>query len=177
MWRETWFSRLELFLQFDPEIKAGRWIARTLLGKLLRSVFDSTRRSFDVANGHYHFRLDDGNFHQFREPEVAYDSGNPEPSTVEALCAAMVLTQTTHALALELDFQPDDEAGSRFWWRWLAYALFSRRARSFSSIKHLKLDFVGRLSVEDAELFTAIVLSDHPEEELFGSRRGRVEEY
>lgn len=88
----------------------------------------------------------------------------------------MVLTQTTTDLTLLLEMDPYDSDQSVHWWRWLAYVLFSRRARSCSAITHLTLDSIGHLSMEDAVEFTAMLSSDHPEEKLACIPRGAVDE-
>ncbi|KAL3664411.1 hypothetical protein V7S43_010734 [Phytophthora oleae] len=51
-------------------------------------------------------------------------------------------------------------------WEWIAYALFSKRARS--TLISLVLTSIGSMTIADIEAFTAVMTSEHPENELFG---------
>lgn len=161
-------------------VAGSEWDGRSAFGKLMRRVFDSTRRTLELGNADYYLQVGsadrDSDFRQFGKLTLECDDEVLGRSEFEAMCSAMVVAQTTKALTLLLEVDPVDQGVSGHWWKWLAYALFSRRVRSCSSITHLTLDSVGRLSTQDAEIFTAMLSLDHPEEALFSIPLGLVEE-
>ncbi|EGZ08244.1 hypothetical protein PHYSODRAFT_340057 [Phytophthora sojae] len=69
------------------------------------------------------------------------------------------INQTSKKPSMRLQMGHDDLAGSRHWWRWLAYGLFSKRARALSSLEDLSLISIGRIAEEDVEAFSAILNS------------------
>lgn len=89
-----------------------------------------------------------------------------------AMCSALVLTRTTKKLALELEIDPSDHTNREQWWKWLAYGLFSRRARACSTLETLVISGLGRLTGADVRVFTSVLASQHPEETLCGTSRG-----
>ncbi|KAG2784946.1 hypothetical protein Pcac1_g5642 [Phytophthora cactorum] len=93
-----------------------------------------------------------------------------------ALASAMAVNRTVKKLGIQLSLQGRAQITTRYWWKCLAYALFSERARTFSSLEsvEIKLDV---MSVADMERFAEILTSDHPEEELLGFSRGAMEEW
>lgn len=70
---------------------------------------------------------------------------------MEGVCSAMAVNRTTTKASLRLEMDPDNRATSRHWWKWFAYALFSKRARACSSLKELSLISIGSMSVQDVE--------------------------
>lgn len=88
----------------------------------------------------------------------------------------MVHTRTTQKLALELEINPGDRTNRNHWWKWLAYALFSMRARACSSLRTLIIPFLGELTGVDVRAFTSVLTSEHPEETLYDTPRGVKEE-
>ncbi|OWZ21362.1 hypothetical protein PHMEG_0004102 [Phytophthora megakarya] len=66
--------------------------------------------------------------------------------------------------------------GSALRWKWLAYALFSKNARESSALEALKLIPMGSMTAADMEAVKAVVAAEHPEEEMYGTARGKVDE-
>ncbi|KAE9222508.1 hypothetical protein PF002_g15253 [Phytophthora fragariae] len=54
----VWFSQLSLWLTVDHEPRVDEPISATIFGKLLARVFDSNRRSYELANTKYHEEVD-----------------------------------------------------------------------------------------------------------------------
>ncbi|OWZ21359.1 hypothetical protein PHMEG_0004098, partial [Phytophthora megakarya] len=80
---------------------------------------------------------------------------------------------------LQLKFYHDmvqNEITSKQIWKWLAYALFSKRARVYSALESLKIRLFasGLLIIANAEAFAAVATSECPEEELFDWPRGSI---
>ncbi|KAG3055333.1 hypothetical protein PC121_g15837 [Phytophthora cactorum] len=61
-------------------------------------------------------------------------------------------------------------------WKWLAYGLFSKRARAYSALESAALNQIDALSDVDMEIFLSVLNSDHPEEVLCGTSAGVVAE-
>ncbi|KAF1781003.1 hypothetical protein GQ600_15856 [Phytophthora cactorum] len=61
-------------------------------------------------------------------------------------------------------------------WKWLAYGLFSKRARAYSALESAALNQIDALSDVDMEAFLSVLNSDHPEEVLCGTSAGVVAE-
>ncbi|KAG7379593.1 hypothetical protein PHYPSEUDO_008438 [Phytophthora pseudosyringae] len=72
----------------------------------------------------------------------------------EAMCSAMVLTQTTEKLALELEINGSD--------------LIKNVNTGGSGLR------LGGLTAADVRAFNSVLTSDHPEEEVLGTRPGKV---
>ncbi|EGZ08246.1 hypothetical protein PHYSODRAFT_348117 [Phytophthora sojae] len=88
---------------------------------------------------------------------------------IGAMCSAMVHSQVSRKLLMLLGMDIRDQEKNRKCWEWLAYALFSKRARAYSSLESLALMLVTSMSVNDMEGFTSILKSEHPEADLFDS--------
>ncbi|KAG3092117.1 hypothetical protein PI124_g6735 [Phytophthora idaei] len=167
---DMWFSRVTLYLRLDPKLKADHLLAKTKFGQLVSSVFDSTRHSPQLASTKYY---SDGVSLQLGTVAV-YCYNSLTSLEFEALCSAMVTNQTTKRLSLSLWLDPKDASSSATRWKWLAYALFSKRARACSALRSLTLASIGSMSVADMEAFAAVVMSEHPKEELFGTSCGQI---
>ncbi|EGZ08192.1 hypothetical protein PHYSODRAFT_319063 [Phytophthora sojae] len=172
------FSQVNLWTHVDRTLEKKKHDGRVAFSQLMASVFDSTLRTPELANG--------------RElPQAVQVSGDSEPlqmGTVhlectslvgprnfESMCSAIATSQTTKRLSMQLEMDLDDNS-SVHWWKWLAYALFSKRAKACSAVEALALISIRSMSVEDIEAFAAVLVSKHPEEELFGCSRGEGEE-
>ncbi|ETK81248.1 hypothetical protein F441_13487 [Phytophthora nicotianae CJ01A1] len=92
------------------------------------------------------------------------------------MCSALVVNHMTKDLSIAVEVEPDNHLESVHWWKWLAYGLFSHRARKHSILEHLVLDSVGHLSVEDADNFATVLPSPHLEEILIDRAHGLVHE-
>ncbi|EGZ29161.1 hypothetical protein PHYSODRAFT_294442 [Phytophthora sojae] len=141
----VWFSRISLALRFDSQDIRSGWGARSSFGKLMRSLFDSTRRTLDDANTFYRLQTGSESLYQLGKIYVESDDEELERWGVKAMLSSLVRTQTRE-LKLMLEQDPIDQ------------------------------NAVGRLSVEDIQGFIAVIASDHPEEELFSSHRGVVDD-
>ncbi|KAE8915161.1 hypothetical protein PF003_g428 [Phytophthora fragariae] len=143
--------------------------ARKALGQFLRQLLSSTRRKQDDAHIPYDFDQDEQDFIDHDLQLVL--PGTMRASDFEAMCSAMLHTQTTENLLVAT--KQWDEANNEHKWKWLAYALFSKRARS--SIQNLVI-CAKQPTAAEARAFTSILTSEHPEEALFGTPRGVAEE-
>jgi hypothetical protein len=173
----TRFSQLSLLMYIERERMIDERAAKVILGQLMARVFDSTRRPEQPLGPICHVRRPWG----AQDPlQMAAAHIQCEdiilPLEFEAMCSAMVVNQTTRKLSVHLETKPDDPTASAHWWKWLAYALFSNRARSSSALESLAIISIASMSAADMEAFAAVVTSEHPEEELSGCPRGVVRE-
>lgn len=166
----VWFTRLhgvplQRVEELDEEDYDERE-ARRILSRLMGCIFSSTRHSVDHANMNYHF----GASGQLQHDDVSIFMGlDPlEASHFEAVCSALVSAQTTRSVSLSSAEYPVD---SNHWYKWLAYSVFSERARTSSSPKEFAFSVTG-MAVEDVRGFSDILASEHPEELLCGRPRG-----
>ncbi|EGZ08107.1 hypothetical protein PHYSODRAFT_255883 [Phytophthora sojae] len=98
----------------------------------------------------------------------------PEAKKFSALSISIAVVVRTQDDDQAID-QVEDEGevwGSRSRDDVALVAFFSKRARACSSLKSLALMRIGSISIEDMEAFTAVMNSDHPEEELIDRPRG-----
>ncbi|EGZ05610.1 hypothetical protein PHYSODRAFT_320146 [Phytophthora sojae] len=106
-------------------------------GQVFSSVFGGTRRSLQLANTSCH----------------------------PAICSAMTHNQMSKNLVLRLWMSTHSPGRNKEYWKWLAYALFSKRASS--SVESLALMKVCSMGLSDMEAFTSILRSEHPEEVIW----------
>ncbi|KAG7381438.1 hypothetical protein PHYPSEUDO_006016 [Phytophthora pseudosyringae] len=174
-----WCSQLYLWVSIDREPMTNARATTIVLGQIMASLFDRTRRSPELANTNYHYKLTDSR-HILRPLQLGSINFECEaalrPCDFAPMHSAMVVNQTTKQLSMRLYMVPDDSTGSTGWWEWIAYAFFSKRARSCSALESLALISIGRLTPADVEAFSAVMTSDHPEETLFHCPRGTVDE-
>lgn len=177
----VWASQVALRVE-TPQCLARNTIPSKLLSRqLLASVFDSTKRSRELANGLYHFEekpgSDDRAPLQFGRVYLEFVVPvRDEEMDLPALFSAIAVSKTTRELTLQIDHQRRGGDFSVVFWKWVAYAFFSRRARTHCSVESLVLIDVDYISPEEVVAFAAILSSSHPEEDLFGSPHGSVEE-
>ncbi|KAG7381437.1 hypothetical protein PHYPSEUDO_006015 [Phytophthora pseudosyringae] len=179
VWENTWFSHVSFWLFMSHELETNEHASRLVIGRLMSSIFGDTRRSSELANSRYRAESDasrgDSLPLQLGLVNLECDSSMSSHS-FEAMCSAIVVNQTTSKLSMLLEMDPEEPATSQHWWRWLAYALFSKRTRASSSLESLALLRIGSMSIADIEAFSSVLASDHPEEALFGCTRGAVDE-
>lgn len=166
----VWFSRATISLSK----LLGVPFEADLLGQLVASVFDSTRRSSGLATTKYVSQLDPCSPLQLGTVVVHCEPAL-RASEFQALCSGIVVSQTTKRLSLSLWLSSNDASSSAARWRWLAYSLFSKRARCYSAVESLTLTSIGTMSITDMMAFSAILASENPEAELFGCAPGRIE--
>ncbi|EGZ08206.1 hypothetical protein PHYSODRAFT_306229 [Phytophthora sojae] len=167
--RNIWLSLLDLCLD-DYSIPYEE-----SYGQLLSSVFSSTRRPPDTAYTNHRFGVgltDIYDTSPLQLGEIDKLCGSDLLlRDVGALCSTVVQTQMTRQLSLDLSTERGDHGNNSKWWVWLAYALFSNRARALSSVESVDL-IISSMTVSDMSAFTFILASDHPEEDLFDSTPG-----
>ncbi|KAG1707078.1 hypothetical protein DVH05_026274 [Phytophthora capsici] len=164
----VWFSRLSLSLKFDHE---GTWLRKEVVGQLLASFFTSTRRSNESL---IQYSEPDDDALRIRQ-QVDHLSVEPVGQTrndMEAICSAAIQSQTVRELELIYTAYSND---SVHWWKWIAYAFFSKRARALSSLKGLALKGIQKMTTAEIEAFCGILTSENPEEELLGCSGGLQE--
>ncbi|EGZ08120.1 hypothetical protein PHYSODRAFT_288802 [Phytophthora sojae] len=172
------FSHLCLQMRMDYELEGDKPAAKKLFATHITQVFDNVRRP--CAEPSYTFDVDavGEDIPRLQLGAVHLDCRGCPNSRFEAFCSAMVVNQTTTKLSIKLKMKPKFGAANpvrtRHRWKWIAYAFFSKRARACSTLKSLALMRIGSMSVVDMEGFTAVVKSDHPDEELFDRPRGLI---
>ncbi|KAG1687830.1 hypothetical protein DVH05_004561 [Phytophthora capsici] len=162
----VWFSHLSLSLQLNSELKADDHLAIQSVGQLVTSVFGSTRRCSADSNTQYFSKI--GRSPCQVDTVAVYCDTSLSLWTFEALLSAMVASQTTKRLCLNLwVYSNVGMIATATIWKWIAYALFSKRARS--TLESLVLTSIGSMTVADIEAFTAVMTSEYPENDLFGT--------
>lgn len=144
-------------------------------GRFMVRLFDSTRRLPDLASTKYHpqsraQRLESTSL-QVGSVALKCHANALETRDFAAMCSAMAVNKTTRDLSIQLR---TNLATSAAWWQWLAYAMFSPRARASSVLESLTLTSITSLSVADMTAFAAMLAAKHPEEELFSCSHGQV---
>ncbi|POM76315.1 Hypothetical protein PHPALM_6457 [Phytophthora palmivora] len=166
------FSRVTLYIRFDSKLRADELLTKKVFGQLVTSVFGCKHPCDDLSNTHLtttYTPAQIGTLVLYCDPSLSVEQ-------FEALCSAMVVSQSVKRLCLSLWLDPTDTISSTTKWKWLAYALFSKRAQESSGLELLSLTSIGSMSVADIEAFRSVLTSEHPEEEILGSARGRVGE-
>ncbi|KAJ8558968.1 hypothetical protein ON010_g8481 [Phytophthora cinnamomi] len=172
-----WFSRLVLNTDLDVDILStdvDTW--KITFGKLMTSVFDTTRR--DPKIGHFEYSLPetDPPRSQIHAVQVCFEGWEGAFPAFAPMFSAIAVNQAVSKLTLDLSINPNNETASAHAWKWLAYTLFSKRARESSALQSLCITATASCSISqaDIEAFRSVVFSDHPEEELFGYPCGSV---
>lgn len=75
-----------------------------------------------------------------------------------SVLSSVALNETTKNLWIQ--FYSNEKIGLGTW-KWLAYSIFSKRARGVESLTIMDID---TMSVAEVEAFSSVLLSDHPEE-------------
>ncbi|KAG3010133.1 hypothetical protein JG687_00014087 [Phytophthora cactorum] len=171
LFNNVWFSLLSVRAKCAEGDQAASLIA---FRQLMIAVFDGARRGPELSNTKYRSLASSAKPLQLGSL-VLHNDLALDPLETEALFSAAVLNQTTQKLSVWVDLMSHDQPKTNFWWKWLAYGCFSKRARTHSALQSLDLGHVGSISIADVETFLAIVDSEHPEELLFDCPRGSVE--
>ncbi|OWY97980.1 hypothetical protein PHMEG_00031368 [Phytophthora megakarya] len=159
------FSHVQLELHLIRMIAYDEIKSRTTLATLIPRLFDTT--------GDRH-RLGQEVQPQIGALTLSCDTGVIGVRNFERMCSALRLCQTTRKLSLDLSISPTAPYTSKIWWKWLAYSLFSKRARSYSTIDSVALILEEKVTVADMDALCAVLGSDFPEEELLGCSGGQV---
>ncbi|KAE9081340.1 hypothetical protein PF010_g8253 [Phytophthora fragariae] len=157
--QNTWFSRVSLCLMRHLMMPAQSY------GQLVSSVFDSTRRLPQLARTSCHpsFVPASGGSDPLQLGEIVVTwAPDVHIHYVGAMCSAMVHNQMSKNLSLQLWMKTNNGEINQRYWKWLAYALFLKRARASSAVESLAMMKVCSMSVSDMEAFTSIASSDHP---------------
>ncbi|KAJ8552528.1 hypothetical protein ON010_g10015 [Phytophthora cinnamomi] len=156
-------------MNYEPEDNKPAAKSCTPTSSLI--VFNNVRRPTDGTVYYDNMNSADQDIQRLQLGAVYLDCRMCTNSRFEAFCSAMVMNQTTSTLSIKLKLKPklapSGPMRTRRWWKWIAYAFFSNRARACSSLMSLAFMRTGNMSIEDIEAFTAVVNSDHPEPELF----------
>ncbi|KAK1930106.1 hypothetical protein P3T76_014340 [Phytophthora citrophthora] len=91
----------------------------------------------------------------------------------EMVLSALAQTRATNNLEFCLEEEDDCEV-TGMWWKWIAYGLFSKRARACSAVENLQLTWINNMLPSDMEMFAAVAEAESPEEVLFDSPPGVV---
>ncbi|OWZ02603.1 hypothetical protein PHMEG_00025807 [Phytophthora megakarya] len=170
LFNNVWFSLLSIKAKCPESDQAESLIA---FRQLMIAVFDGAKRGPELAKTKYRTLASSVKPLQLGSL-VLHNDVSLDPLETEALFSAMVLNQTTQKLSVWMDLMSHEEQKTNFWWKWLAYGCFSKRAQTYSALQGLELSNVGSLSIADVEAFLTIVDSDSPEELLYGCPRGMV---
>jgi len=169
----VWFSKLALSPgKFDGDAHEAREAFR----QTVTAAFDCDRRSPRLASTLYYSDrvayLQDGSPLQVNRVDFSSYTGMMMEDFA-ALLSALVVNQTAKRFSLRAEKRAitSDEQ-----WKWLAYGLFSKRARAYSATEAVALNQVDALSDMDMEAFVAVLSSDHPEEVICGTPAGVVED-
>ncbi|KAG1687841.1 hypothetical protein DVH05_004572 [Phytophthora capsici] len=157
----VWFSQIIVKLDFNSKVTR---VKKEVFGRLLASFFGSTHRLNEsptqlreAGNGTSSIRQ------QLDHLSIYLDK--PSRHDMEAVYSAAIGNQTVRELELIYNRNPID---SVHWWQWIAYAFFSKRARTYSSLEGLAIRKIEKMTTAEVEAFCGILTSENPEEELFG---------
>lgn len=179
--QNIWFSQVSLWAAVPPtsaqrSLQTNEYKSQKAFGRLMSSVFESARHSLPwgyrgeiEASNKEKFPLQLGTIHL----ECDSTLGARE---FAGIGSAMALNQATKKVSMRLEMDTEDPDNSAQWWRWIAYGIFSKRARSCSALETLNLFSISSMSEADMEAFAEILASEHPEEDLFGCPRGELDE-
>ncbi|KAE9006980.1 hypothetical protein PF011_g11329 [Phytophthora fragariae] len=172
----VWFSQLSLSAESGGGLIGDACRGRDDFRQIMATVFDSTRRSPSRSTSRYYFDrgayLRDGSPLQVNQVDFkSYTS--LRSGDLGAIMSALVINQTTKKVtmrAVKRTISGDDN------WMWLAYGLFSKRARAYSALETFSLNQIDSLSVSNAKALSDVIFSDHPEEVVCGTSPGVVED-
>lgn len=166
------------------EIESPRGSAKTrveLFAQLTTTLFGSIRRYPELANTRYQIERDP--FSRKSRPlqldTLHLNCHNLHPLDFEALCTALATNQTTRELTIKANLRSfiglrTAATSERDVWKWLAYGLFSKRARECSALESLTLVSVDSMTTADVGEIESVVTSDHPEEYMHGCQPGSM---
>ncbi|GMF51452.1 unnamed protein product [Phytophthora fragariaefolia] len=173
----VWFSRLSL--KAEKSFQGNHDTAQMSFRQMMAVVFDATRRSRELANTKYCAQMFErsrdadplqmGTVSLYCDPTL----GMPEYA---AMFSALVLNQTTRHLTIHMRMNSNNNTHYEDWWKWAAYAFFSKRAQVCSALESLEIAEIGDIDVESMKALSAVLATEHPEEALCSSRRGLVSE-
>ncbi|ETM35272.1 hypothetical protein L914_17791, partial [Phytophthora nicotianae] len=168
------FSLAASWLLLENKLRGTERAKRKAFGELMGSFFNGTPRSREPLIPSYDLPMKDqplqlGAVHLLCVSVL-------HPRDFEAMFSAIVATQTTTKLSIRMQIMPVEAPVYGHWWKWLAYGVFSKRARLNSSVESLALASIGSMTVEDIDIFNAVLASDHPEEHIYRTSRGEIDE-
>ncbi|KAG6623793.1 uncharacterized protein IUM83_01961 [Phytophthora cinnamomi] len=173
----VWFSQLAL--KAEMSYQGNRDLALMSFRQVMAVVFDATQRSRELANTRYCSQtlVHSQKMDPLQMGTVTlYCDSTLGASEVGAMFSALVLNQTTRHLTIRVPTKSNGRVNYRDWWRWVAYAFFSKRAQACSALESLELADIDDVDIENVQAFSAVLAAEHPEEVLCDSRRGLVSE-
>ncbi|KAJ8521672.1 hypothetical protein ON010_g17790 [Phytophthora cinnamomi] len=171
----VWFSEVALTLKNVQHTSAST----LALGQLLMTLFDKRRRYPELANTK--LRRDQWDEVQGTAPlqlgsmRLLFDQ-SLRSLDGDSIFSAMLMNQTTKKLSISLRMDRSNASENKRWWKWMAYAFFTKRAQGLSALESLSLCNISSMSAAEMAAFAAVVTSDHPEEKLFGCLHSSVDE-
>lgn len=178
----VWFSSLSVcvgdFIERWNHERPDEREIRNVLAKFSASAFSNTRRSPELATTRYHPELHATERGLPLSPlqlGQVYLSSCPDIDILDfaMVCSAIAVCQTTRKISFRM-MMPAHNQDTEQWWKCIAYALFSKRAKAHSAVESLSLIEVESMGRTDMEAFTRVMTSQHPEEEVFGFPRGLI---
>ncbi|OWY94609.1 hypothetical protein PHMEG_00035610, partial [Phytophthora megakarya] len=175
-----WFSQVKhVRLELGKELWDDELESKKVFGQLLNGLFSSTRRSRELTIPKCRSSFDVYNPKtkdlQIERVQLLFPS-SMSPSDFVAAASAIAVTQTVKKLTISPVVQLFPRINTRIWWTWLAYALFSKRARAFSSLESVTFVKLRYLCTDDMVKLAEVITSEHPEEKLFDTPRGELGE-
>lgn len=172
----VWFSQLTLSGESAEFLIGDACRARDEFRQLMAAAFDSTRRSPARSTSRYYFDrgeyIRDGSPLQVNRVDLkTYTSMRTED--LGAMMSAVVINQTTKKITMRAEKRTISGEDK---WMWLAYGLFSKRARAFSALEVFYLNQIDSLDASEVKALSDVMHSDHPEEVLCGTPPGVVED-
>ncbi|KAG6948869.1 hypothetical protein JG687_00015216 [Phytophthora cactorum] len=134
------------------------------LGQVVTAAFDwerrSPRRASTILYSDRGIYLRDGSPLQVNHVEFTLYTGTMM-ADFSAIMSAMAINQTVKKFSIRGEKRAVTHADQ---WKWLAYGLFSKRARAYSALDVAALNQGDSLSDIDMEAFLSVLNSHHPEE-------------
>ncbi|KAE8977036.1 hypothetical protein PR001_g25243 [Phytophthora rubi] len=175
----VWFSQVSFWTGKLGTLYEDAYRSMLTFGNLMMTLFNTPRRPRQLANATM-FTSDGEAEKEFTPLQLGtihlscdYALSHRD---FQSMCSAIVTNQTAKNVFVYLKIGSTDDTTGAEQWRWIAYAFFSKRARENSAFERLAFTSINDMTVEDMEGFSAIVASEHPEEDLCGTPRGLVEE-
>ncbi|KAG6623790.1 uncharacterized protein IUM83_01962 [Phytophthora cinnamomi] len=142
----VWFSQVTLSAESGGGLIGDVRQGRDEFRQLMTAVFDSTRRSPARSTSRYYFDrgayLRDGSPLQVNQVDLkTYTS--LQSTDLGAIMSALTINQTAKKVTIRGEKRTISGDGN---WMWLAYGLFSKRARAFSALETVALNQVDSLS-------------------------------
>ncbi|ETP04940.1 hypothetical protein F441_18351 [Phytophthora nicotianae CJ01A1] len=133
----TLFSQLSVRVEIHPDLNEQD--ARVVLGQFMRAVFRLDQRDNERPPAQERWC-----------PSIHLTCPSSlQPVQFEAMCSAIIENKAVARLSISLWMFREHLSKSAHWWKWLAFALFSRQARERSILKSVALMNINKMSSDD----------------------------